>query len=91
MHTPYIQDPELQACTVSIVTPPSFVSISGGQLNIFSTNIADIMEHDVTIKVEDTQPLSNSYTFKVAILNRGPELTGTFENKTVPLNNVVNY
>ena len=49
------------------------------------------MEHDVTIKVEDTQPLSNSYTFKVAILNRGPELTGTFENKTVPLNNVVNY
>lgn len=49
------------------------------------------MEHDVTIKLEDTQPLSTAYTFKVEIINKGPELTGTFENKTVPLNNVLNY
>ena len=51
---PTFQDPESQACTVSIVTAPSFVSISGGKLYIFSTNIADIKEHDVTIKLEDT-------------------------------------
>jgi len=51
---PTFQDPELQACTVSIVTGPSFVSILGGQLNIYSTNMAEIMEHDVTIKIEDS-------------------------------------
>jgi hypothetical protein len=51
---PTYQDPELQPCTMSIVSAPSFVSISGGLLNIYSSNIADIMEHDVTIKLEDT-------------------------------------
>jgi hypothetical protein len=77
---PTFQDPELQACTVSIVSAPSFVSISGGKINVFSTNIADIMEHDITIKLEDTFYLSTQYTFKVAVLNKGPELTGIVEN-----------
>jgi hypothetical protein len=76
---------------VSIVTAPSFVSISGGMLNIYSTNIADIMEHDVIIKLEDTYPLSTSYTFIVAILNRGPELTATIENQTVSFNSALIY
>jgi len=31
------------------------------------------------------------YTFIVAILNRGPELTGTFENKTVPFKSILTY
>jgi len=51
---PIFQDPELQPCTVSIVTSPSFISISGGKLNIFSTNIADIMDHQVTVELKDT-------------------------------------
>ena len=76
---------------MSIVAAPSFVTISGVNLQIYTTSIADVMEHYVTIKLEDTQPLSTAYTFKVEIINKGPELTGTFENKTVPLNNVLNY
>jgi hypothetical protein len=31
------------------------------------------------------------YTFKVVILNRGPELTGKLENKTVSFNSALNY
>jgi hypothetical protein len=50
---PAFKDPELQSCNVSIVTAPSFISISGTQIIIFSTNITDITEHNVTIKLED--------------------------------------
>lgn len=50
---PAFQDPEMQECNVSIVSSPPFISISGVQLIIFSTNIIDIKEHNVTIKLED--------------------------------------
>jgi hypothetical protein len=50
---PAFQDPELQECNVSIVSGPPFISISGVQLIILSTNITDIKEHNVTIKLED--------------------------------------
>jgi hypothetical protein len=88
---PAFRDPELQSCNVSIVTAPAFISISGVQLIIFSTYITDIKEHNVTIKLEDGQPLSTNYTFKVVITNRAPELKGTLQNKTVPFKGLLNY
>jgi hypothetical protein len=84
---PSSTDPEGLSYTTTILSGPSYATVlSNTQLRVYPVNCAtDFGVKTITIKLEDQQPLSTTYSFNIKVPNSPPSFTGGLmpEDQTV--------